>query len=348
MNKSVVLAAAAAGIIGATTTVAVTADDSAPVTCEYVVEMYPDGSKLVWCPPLVTTTMPTPTTVPVTEPPTTTTTTTTTTTVAPTTTTTLPPARQPFLLGATVDRQGTETLAQATGNFETAIGNNLDIARRFTGTFPTSFASVGTFAVDTGVRDRFISVKGTPTLGQWVTFLKSIPADGFETWVAINHEPENDGGTMTPTVFKAKNALMLQAIRQVNRADLHPALVLMTWLERDGNSTTSSAQWFPDEPWAFTLGIDPYDPNNRLQLVDLSSATITLWKLAGGQSWMVTETGTHRTGADGVAWIRAAGVYCGSDPGCGAIMWFHSAVGAEGPWWLSDALMQQAYGDLVP
>ena len=64
---------------------------------------------------------------------------------------------------------------------------------------------------------------------------------------------------MNPDVFKAKLALMLSAIRESARPDLHPAVVLMTWLKRDDDPNSSSAVWFPDEPAAFTLGLDPYD-----------------------------------------------------------------------------------------
>lgn len=352
MNIRQAMAVLAAGVVGAAGTVAVTADNATPVTCEHVVEQYPDGSKLVWCPPPVTTTVPETTTTTTTLAPTTTTsttTTTTTTTVAPTTTTTMPPSGT-FMLGATTDRQGTQTWAQATAAFEAQIGNNLDIARRFYSSFPSSFTQPPSWSQDIGKRHRFVSVKGDPTLTQWVNLLNTFPDDGFDTWVTINHEPENDGGSMTPTVFKARLRVMHQAIGMVGRDDIHPAFVLMSWAERDGNQATSSALWFPDPDIIgdFTLGLDPYDPNSRSTYPVLVDPTLALWDAAGGGDYMITEVGTKRTGADGVAWIRGMGDHCRADADCRALMWFHSFVGDQGPWYLNDPAMQKAYGALVP
>lgn len=321
------------------------------VTCDVTLGTIPGVGEIRFCvyapsdttaPPLVTvapTTSPA-TTVPPPEPTTTTTATTTT-----TTTTVAPPARS-ILVGAAVERQGTESWAQATSRFEAAIGQPINIARRFTGTFPTSFAAVATFTVDTGERDRFISVKGNPTFAQWVTFFASIPNDGHDTWVTINHEPENDGGTMTPTVFKGKLRTMHDAWAAVGRPDIHLGAVLMTWLERDNIASTSSAQWFPDADIIadFTLGLDPYDPLSRQQFAALVGATLQLWDAAGGGPWMVTEVGTKRLGQDGVDWIDSMFAYCRADLDCGGIMYFHAVTGADGPWLITDQLMLAAYG----
>lgn len=358
MTQSHRLNRRAAGIIGAAVVAVASSvvlldstDAQQTVTCDVTLNTIPGVGEIRFCAyapapattvaPVVTdaTTVP-PTTVPsTTVPPTEPTTTTTTTTVAPV------PAHQ-VLVGAAVERLAGETWIAATSRFEAGIGQPITIARRFVGSFPSTFGSVQAFAADVGLRDRFISVKGTPTLAQWVTFLQSVPVDGFDTWVTINHEPENDGASMTPTVYRSKLRLMHQALEQVNRADLHAGAVLMAWLERDGNPATSSAAWFPDADIidAFTLGLDPYDPNNRQQFPDLVAATLTLWDAAGGRAWMVTETGTKRTGVDGVAWIDTMFAYCHADPDCGGVMWFHAVTGADGPWLITDPLMFAAYG----
>ena len=304
------------------------------------------------CAPVVTP----PTTTPVTTAPPTTVPETTTTTTPPTTTTTTttttvappPPADAP-LIGASIEKGTFGTQAAATAAFEAQTGAPAMIARRFIGSFPTNFANVEAFSVDTGKRHRWISVKGDPTLAQWITFLGTIPQDGFDTWVTINHEPENDGGSMTPTVFKSRLALMSTAIDQVNRDDIHKGLILMTWLERDNDATTSSASWFPDSDIlpSFTLGIDPYDPNSRNTFASLVSATIALWDAAGGHDWMVTEVGTKRTGQAGVDWIAGMGSYCRADPDCKALMWFHAAAGDNGPWYLPTGAMSAEWGRQV-
>ena len=307
------------------------------VTCDVALGTIPGVGEIRFCAyaPSDTTAPPLVTAAPTTAPPTTTT----------TTTTVAPPPRS-ILVGAAVERQGTESWAQATSRFEAAIGQPINIARRFTGTFPTSFAAVATFTVDTGERDRFISVKGNPTLAQWVTFFASIPNDGHDTWVTINDEPENDGGTMTPTVFKGKLRTMHDAWAAVGRPDIHLGAVLMTWLERDNIASTSSSQWFPDADIIadFTLGLDPYDPLSRQQFAALVGATLQLWDAAGGGPWMVTEVGTKRLGQDGADWIDSMFAYCRADLDCGGIMYFHAVAGADGPWLITDQLMLATYG----
>jgi hypothetical protein len=268
--------------------------------------------------------------------------------IDPTSTTVTPPPKPTFVAGAAVQPVmvgGTmQTWSQATSAFESLVQHPLAIARRFSPEFPTTFADLPEFAVDTGVRHRFISVKGDPSPADWARFLESVPQDGFHTWVTINHEPENDGDHMTPEVFKEKSAVMLDAIRATERTDLHPAVVLTTWLERDDDATSTSAAWFPNEPAAFTLGLDPYDICGCTAFADLVNPTLALWREAGGVDWAISETGTKQTGDDGAVWIEGMFDFCRADRACLGPMWFHAAVGANGPWWLEDPVMLEAYG----
>lgn len=309
-----------------------------------------DPGTVVIIPPACTPASTPPTTAPpTTEPETTPPSTVPETTTTTTTTTSLPPPVAAPLIGASIEKGAFGSQAAATAAFEELTGAPVMIARRFSNTFPSNFRNVEAFAVDIGQRHRWISVKGDPTLAQWITFLGTIPVDGFDTWVTINHEPENDGGSMTPTVFRSRLALMSTAVDQVNRDDIHKGLILMTWLERDNDPTTSSASWFPDSAIlpGFTLGIDPYDPNARNTFESLVAATVALWDAAGGHDWMVTEVGTKRTGQAGVDWIAAAGTYCRADPDCKALMWFHAAAGDNGPWYLPAGSMADEWGRQV-
>jgi hypothetical protein len=271
--------------------------------------------------------------------------------IDPTSTTVQPPPKPTFVAGAAVQPVmvgGTmQTWSQATSALETLIQQPIAIARRFSPDFPRTFPETPEFAVDTGVRHRFISVKGSPSLDDWERFLDSVPADGFHTWVTINHEPENDGDGLTPELFREKLALMLEAIRATGRSDVHPAFVLMTWLERDDDPSTSSTVWFPDEPAAFTLGLDPYDTCGCRPFPELVEPTLALWRQAGGVDWAITETGTKQTGDAGATWIDGMFDYCRADVDCLGPMWFHAAVGSRGPWWLDDPTMQAAYGAQV-
>jgi len=248
-----------------------------------------------------------------------------------------------MLIGATVDRIGSESREAATLRFEKALGKPLDIVRRFTGTPVTTFDQTSNFVVDKGKRSRIISFKEMATGAGVETFLRSIPADGYTTYVMRWHEPENDGGTHTASWFKQQQAELLAAIRKVNRPDLIPAFCLMGWLDRDASATTSSADWFPAEASAWVMGIDPYDPWNKETLPALCKPTLDLWRKAGGTRWMITETATHRTGVDGAKWISDGYDWCRSE-GAEAVCWFDSAVGVTGgaTWHLTDPLMYEA------
>jgi hypothetical protein len=256
-----------------------------------------------------------------------------------------PPTKRQMLLGAAVQKKSGETLAEATKRWETEVGVKNEIARRFQGNFPSTWASASNFTPDQGVRHRVISVKGEPSQAQLETFLRTIPQDGFTTYVAWNHEPENDGGTHTPAWYKAGNARLLAAVRAVKRTDIVATFILMTWLDKDGNDSTTSADWFPAEPEAWVMGIDPYDPNNKQTLEESAKNTLAVWKSKGGSKWMITETGTHRSGADGAKWV-ADGLKWAQDNGAIAVQWFDSDVGdAAGPegWHLSDDQMKAAW-----
>lgn len=256
------------------------------------------------------------------------------------------PTRPPMLVGATVDAKSGQTKAAAIAAFETDTGAKLGVRRSFTGTFPTSIKNHDANA-DVGVRASVLSIKGTPTAAKFDTFLKTFPVDGHTRWVVWQHEPENDGGTMTPAYFKQGCDLLAERIAATKRTDIVPTLVLMSWLERDTSTSTSSAQWFPSDPAAWCLALDPYDPNNNRSLQQQTEPTLKLWRQAGGKRWGIGETGTHRTGAAGVAWIRE-GLAWALRESAEFVCYFHSAVGAEGPWWLDDPAMREAWGDHSP
>lgn len=266
-----------------------------------------------------------------------------------------PPGAEMILLGATTQQVGGNTIEQATNEFETQIGATLDIVRRFHGTYASSFASVTDFANDENKRHRFVSLKeGSSNAGitqaQWKTFLLSIPNDGYLTYVTGHHEPDNDGGAHTTSWFKNLVLATLHAawVEIGSPAHIIPSFCLTSYKERDGNGGTSSADWFPDASIIndFVFWIDPYDPNSAKTLEEQSIQTIDLWKAATapGTKWGIAETGTKRTGADGVAWINNGFDWARTYGDCAAICWFDSSVGAEGPWYLPDGVMSDAYG----
>lgn len=250
-----------------------------------------------------------------------------------------------MFIGATVDPEWPETGVQAIANFEAELGvPKIDIIRSFQGGMPTTYAGGGNhndWDSHIGVRHRVISVKGEPTQAQLETFIASIPSDQYKTWLIVHHEPENDGGNHTPAWFQTMldnlHAAWLSVDGGNGRADVVPSLCLMTWLERDNNANTSSADWFPRSAIIgdFTLWLDPYDPNSVRTLQQQTQATLDLWRAEGGSAWGIAETGTKRTGADLANWIAQGCAWARSE-GATGWCWFHSAVGQDGPWWLED------------
>ena len=259
-----------------------------------------------------------------------------------------PPA-VPLLVGATVVPATGESWLQATARFESLIGKPITVARRFLGSAPLlPFSSYDQFAADVGRRDRWVSFKGDPTDAQLEAFIRSIPVDGHTTGVAWNHEPENDGGVMTPAYFRARQARLLAVIRKVNRPDVYPMVVLMGWLENDGIASTTSAAWFPDEPAEWVLGVDFYDDKANRTYAQLATQTLDLWALAGGIRWAATEFGTARTGTSAATWITEYGQFARTRPGCIGGAWFDSTIGIGQPLAARGPEAVAAYAALIP
>lgn len=261
-----------------------------------------------------------------------------------------------MLIGATVQPRNGDSVAEATATFNTQIGAEIQIARRFDGGTPTSWATGGNsnqFNVDTGQRHRIVSIKGVadhqPTQAQWETFIGDIPNDGFRTYIISHHEPDNDGGSHTPAWFQGQlNRLHAAWVAQGSPAYVIPSFCLTGWLDRDGNNSTTSADWFPHAGIIddFTFFWDPYDPNGNRSLEQQADPTLQVWRAAGGGDWGIAETGTKQTGSAGVTWISDGMDWCRSE-GAVAVCWFHSSVGTHGPWYLDDTLMRAEFGSQI-
>jgi hypothetical protein len=250
-----------------------------------------------------------------------------------------PPAF-PLYVGATVGTRN-QTIRQAITEWETNCGT-LAIRRIFMAGAPTTTNLASQLGPDYGKRHRILSYKGDTTMAT----LKTIQNDGFTTFLVKYHEPENDGGTHTPAWFVAEQAKHIAQVKGLNRPDLVPAFVLMSWSDRDGDASTSSKDWFPTDKDGVVFFIDPYDPNNRNSLEQTCAESVRVWRAEGGERWGVAETGTHRLGLEGAQWIKDGHAYLKRE-GAEAYCWFHHSVGAEGPWWLDDKTMQAAWKDIA-
>jgi len=254
------------------------------------------------------------------------------------------PVKVDTWIGATINAKAGQTAAAALTAWEQTKGR-CGVLRTFNSVLPTSFSSASGASQMHG-RHRIISVKGAATAAYWDRFITSIPVEHdtagnpIVTVLVIWHEPENDGGTMTPTVYRAACHLLEQRVRASGRDDVVAGAVLMSWLERDAETlNTSSADWFPTEHVGnFVLLLDPYDPNSNRTLRAQTEPTLALWRQAGGVWWGIAETASHRTGDDLARWITD-GLDWAHVEGASFVCWFHSAVGtAAGPtgWWLDD------------
>lgn len=249
-----------------------------------------------------------------------------------------PPVTPKLLMGATVDQRNGQTRAQANADFESFAGP-LMVRRAFLGGAPTTTNLAALLAEDYGKRHRIVSYKGEGS----DTTLKTIKNDGFKTYMVKYHEPENDGGTHTAAWFRGVTDEEIAQVKRLGRPDLIPSFVLMSWLERDAASLgTSSADWFPTDKAGVVMLIDPYDPNMNKSMAQLAKPTIDLWRAQGGTRWGLSELGTHRTGAAGAAWINETLAFVKAEGGEVAA-YFHSAVGAEGPWWMDDPAVRAAW-----
>ena len=239
------------------------------------------------------------------------------------------PLKSKMLMGATIDKRNSSNAAERTA-FEAKTGP-LQCRRVFLQGAPTQTNLAAALAQDMESNHRVLSYKGDAT----DDVLRSIPQDGFRTWLVKWHEPENDGGTHTAAWFRAQTDAHIAQVKRLGRPDLIPAFVLMGWLERDANAATTSADWFPADKTGVVLLLDPYDPNNRLTLAQATKPTLDLWRAKGGTRWGIAETATHRTGEAGADWVRDGHAWATAE-GAETLLWFHSAVGAEGPWWMDD------------
>lgn len=258
-------------------------------------------------------------------------------------------------IGATINAKAGETYAQAFLRWEQAKGR-IGVIRTFNNSLPATFQSSNS-STQMLNRHRIVSVKGDgATPEYWDRYIASIPQDKCPTGepcvtaLAIWHEPENNGGTMTPTKYKAACNAIDAAIVRSGRKDLIAAVILMTWLEEDRDGGTSSGDWMPDNAHRFALLVDPYDPNNSRTLWSKIEATLALWRAKGGVFWGVSETASHRTGTDLATWIREGFLKCKSE---GALFWcwFHSAVGTQAGtqgWWLDDLTGTAEYRKYAP
>lgn len=244
-----------------------------------------------------------------------------------------------MLIGATIQPEPGETWETATAAFEQRLGKPIQIARRFLPGAPTTWAAERELTVDEGKRASVVSFKGTPGRSQIVDFLHSFPDDDFDRWVAHWHEPDKNNGRIPPATHQRYSETLREAIEEVKNPRIHGIAIVTSWGDRDNSAATTSLAYMPtDDPGWWTFGIDPYDPQGKRTVAEITMPTISIWRDHVGDEhakWMVTETGTKRTGADAADWYARGIRHCRAERAT-AFMPFHARNGDNGPWWIND------------
>ena len=127
------------------------------------------------------------------------------------------------------------------------------------------------------------------------------------------------------------------AVDIVGRDDVDPMFVLMSWLERDGNPSTSSLDYMPRTNLnRWIMGLDPYFGKDENTYDSQAGSTIALWRGLGGRRIALTEWGVKSTGqtaADQITGIHADA----EEDGCEFALYFDSAEGTNaGAGWYLD------------
>lgn len=258
-----------------------------------------------------------------------------------------------MLVGASVQRRGTETWGQALTRFETMIGKPVQCVRRFiSGRPPANPATHSALADVLDGRYEALAISFVDgTTDEIATFLRGLPATGTTYYVAIRHEPDKDL-RMSGPAFQAKCDILMAAIDEVGRTDVEPMFVLMSWLERDGNAATSSLDYMPRtnlDRWVMAL--DPYLPNAANTYASQVGQTVALWRQLGGQRIAIAEWGVKSTGQTAADQITAF-VNDAEADGCEFVMYFNSSEGDNaGAGWDLDLRGQaaiDAFAALIP
>ena len=253
-----------------------------------------------------------------------------------------PPPAPTMLIGASVQRRGAESWAQALDRFEDLIGVEVQAVRRFISGRPPANPATHSALADVldGKRTalRLIAVSFTAgTVDEIVTFLRGLPViDKLRYAVAIRHEPDKELRVSGPD-FQAMCDDLITAVDIVGRDDVDPMFVLMSWLERDGNPTTSSLDYMPRTNLnRWIMGLDPYFGKDENTYDSQAGSTIALWRGLGGRRIALTEWGVKSTGqtaADQITGIHADA----EEDGCEFALYFDSAEGTNaGAGWYLD------------
>lgn len=270
-----------------------------------------------------------------------------------------PPPARTMLVGASVQRRGTESWGQALTRFETSIGKPVQAVRRFiSGPPPANPATHSALADVLDGRYQLLAISFTSgTVAQIATFLRGLPVlDGTRYAVAIRHEPDKtDPNTGQPRVsgpaFQAMCDDLIEAVDLVARPDIDPMFVLMSWLERDGKPSTSSLDYMPRtnlDRWI--MGLDPYFGKIENTYASQAGPTIALWRGLGGVRIALTEWGIKATGQAAADQITAITSDAEAD-GCEFVLYFDSAEGENaGDGWYLDLrgpAAVNAFADLI-
>lgn len=238
-------------------------------------------------------------------------------------------------VGASVQRRGGESWPGALNRFETSIGRRVRCVRRFTSGAPSVTDDAFVDVLADPQYDALILSFKSGTQAEIERFMRDLPVvEGRTYYLALFHEPDKQL-RLTPAAFQALCARLEAADQNVNRADISLAAILMTWLERDGDPGTSSADYMPPPSPRWVLLMDPYFSKPENTYASQCAQTVALWRALGGTRIGIAEFGVKTTGQQAADQITAIATDARAD-GCETLSYFDSNVGdnAGAGWYL--------------
>jgi hypothetical protein len=182
-------------------------------------------------------------------------------------------------------------------------------------------------------------------------------ADGLKTvpgpvWLAVHHEPENDGDMNEWTAMQARIAPIIHA-RTDNVAY---SLIYSGWNTFGGGNNTIATKW-PGDANVDILAIDAYNDygavrNGRVgtKVLDLKTYYVKMaaWAKEHGTAWAIGETGQTRAAAEiDPTWLDRAYLDMVALGGSG-LSYYDSSANSVADWTLDDPIKFGRFKGLLP
>ncbi len=170
-------------------------------------------------------------------------------------------------------------------------------------------------------------------------------------WLAVHHEPENDGNMDAWTQMQRKVAPIIHA-RTDNVAY---SVIYSGWNTFGGDNNTVASKW-PGDQHIDILAVDAYNDFGAVRggregkkVLDLSTyyAKMAAWATAHGTAWAIGETGqTRKAAAQDPTWLDRT-YHAMVDMGGAGLSYFDSTHNSVADWTLDDKVKLDRFRALL-